>query len=83
MSEIMMAIWAFSKFKSRLNAILQILVVACMNILEFILVPDLLLWGKLNSMFALFFIGFVYYNEFVLNQKLLEQTETSHKIHSS
>lgn len=48
-------------------------VVATMNIIEFIVVPDLLLWGRLNVVFACMFIGLVYYNEFVLNKKL--QTE--------
>jgi hypothetical protein len=57
-SEIGMAIWFLSGIKSHLNTIAQIGIVATMNILEFILVPDLLLWGKLNSMFALLFILF-------------------------
>ncbi|MCB0478997.1 MAG: DoxX-like family protein [Crocinitomicaceae bacterium] len=72
LSEIIMAVWVISKFKSKLNAITQILIVATMNILEFILAPDLLLWGRINSMFALLFIGIVYYNEFVLNKKLIQ-----------
>lgn len=46
-SEIIMAIWILSGFKSKFNAIAQIIIVATMNILEFILVTDLLLWGKL------------------------------------
>jgi len=74
LSEIIMAVWVLSKFKSKLNAITQILVVTTMNMLEFILVPDLLLWGRLNSVFALFFIVTIYYNEFVLNKKLTQQT---------
>lgn len=45
------------------------IVVATMNIIEFIAVPDLLLWGRLNIFFAFLFIGLVYYNEFVLNKK--------------
>ena len=69
-SEIIMAVWVLSKYKSKLNAIAQIAIVATMNILEFILVPDLLLWGRLNSMFALLFIVLVFYNEFILNKKL-------------
>ncbi|WP_300358313.1 DoxX-like family protein [Fluviicola sp.] len=69
LSEIIMAIWILTKFQSRLNALTQIIVVAVMNSLEFILAPDLLLWGRLNSVFALLFIGFVYYNEFILNPK--------------
>jgi inner membrane protein involved in colicin E2 resistance len=68
-----MAIWIFSKFKSKLNAVAQITVVAVMNTLEFILVPDLLLWGKLNSFYALLFIGLVYYTEFILNKKIRQK----------
>jgi hypothetical protein len=69
-SEIFMAVWILSKIKTRLNAIAQIVIVATMNTLEFILVPDLLLWGKLNSLFAFIFILVVYFNEFCLNKKL-------------
>lgn len=72
--EIVMAIWILTKYKSKLNAIAQMTVVATMNGLEFFLVPDLLLWGRLNLVFALLFIGLVYYNEFVLNRKLNLQT---------
>lgn len=74
-SEIIMAIWVVSKYKSRINAIAQIIVVSLMNTLEFILVPDLLLWGKFNSFFALIFIGVVYYNEFVLNNNLVKEAK--------
>ncbi len=66
-SEIVMAIWVLSNFKHRWSAISQIVIVGLMNILEFTLVPDLLLWGKFNILFALGFIAIVYYNEFVLN----------------
>jgi hypothetical protein len=67
-AEIAMAVWVLTRFQSRLNAITQIMVVAAMNILEYFLVPDLLLWGKFNSVFALLFIGLIYYNEFVLKK---------------
>jgi uncharacterized membrane protein YphA (DoxX/SURF4 family) len=69
LSEIVMAIWILSGFRARLNAIVQIIVVAIMNMLEFILVPDLLLWGKFNSIFALVFVLIVYLNEFIINKK--------------
>ena len=71
--EILMAIWILSGFKSRLNAIMQILIVAAMNIIEFILVPDLLLWGKFNSIFAMILISLIFYNEFFLNKKRAQQ----------
>jgi hypothetical protein len=66
-----MAIWILSGFKSRFCAVTQIVVVATMNTLEFMLVPDLLLWGRLNSVFALLFIVLIYYNEFQLNKKVI------------
>ncbi len=74
LSEIVMAIWLVSNFKSKLNAIAQIAIVASMNTLEFILVPDLLLWGKFNALFALLFIFVVYFNEFYLAKKVNQQT---------
>jgi len=67
-SEICMAIWITTGFKSRLNAILQILIIATMNLLEFLLVPDFLLWGKFNSLFAILFILLIYFNEFIFNK---------------
>ncbi len=70
LSEIGMSVWIVSGFKKRLNSLLQIMIVAIMNILEFILVPDLLLWGKFNSVFAFILILVIYYNEFYLNPKL-------------
>jgi uncharacterized membrane protein YphA (DoxX/SURF4 family) len=71
-SEIIMAVWTLSGYKTKLNAIAQISVVGTMNTLEFMLVPDLLLWGKLNSLFASIFILVVYFNEFYLNKKQLK-----------
>lgn len=74
LSEIVMAIWILTGIRSRLNAILQIIIIAVMNTLEFFLVPDLLLWGRYNAAFALLLIIIVYYNEFYLNKKLAQQT---------
>lgn len=70
LSEIVMTIWVLTKFKSKLNAIAQMTIVATMNIIEFIVVPDLLLWGRLNIIFAFMFIAFIYYNEYVLNKNM-------------
>lgn len=75
LAEILMAIWILIGFKTKLNAIAQITVVATMNIIEFILVPDLLLWGKLNSFFAFLFIILVYFNEFILNKKTIQPNQ--------
>lgn len=68
-SEIIMTVWILSRYKSKLNAISQIAIITTMNALEFILVPDLLLWGKFNSVFALLLIAVIYFNEFHLNKK--------------
>ncbi|MCB9312250.1 MAG: DoxX-like family protein [Lewinellaceae bacterium] len=67
-SEIVMTIWILSNYRSRLNAITQMLVIGTMNILEFLFVPQLLLWGRYNSVFAVMFIALIYYNEFKLNK---------------
>lgn len=73
LSEIGMAIWILSGVRTRLNVLSQISIVAIMNTLEFILVPDLLLWGKMNSIFAFLFILVVYCNEFYGNNKIVLQ----------
>lgn len=70
LSEIAMAVWILSGIWSRFNAAAQILIIAAMNTLEFFIVPDLLLWGKSNAIFAFIFILLIYYNEFHLNKNL-------------
>ena len=74
LSEIGMALWIISQIKSRLNAIVQIIIIAVMNALEFYLAPYLLLWGKLNAVFAILFIMLIFYNEFMLNKKISQKT---------
>ena len=74
LSEIAMAVWILSGIRRRLNAIAQIMIIAAMNTLEFILVPDLLLWGRFNALFAFLFILLIFYNEFYGKNKLAQQT---------
>lgn len=71
-SEVIMAIWILSGYKSKWNAWTQIFIVALMNTLEFILVPDILLWGKFNAVFAFMFILVVYFNEFKLRNTFVD-----------
>ena len=71
-AEAAMGLWIFSGILTRLNAITQIAVIATMNILEFILAPDLLLWGKFNAVFAGMFIVLIFYNEFLLRSKITQ-----------
>ncbi len=68
-AEIVMTIWILSGILPRLNAVTQILIVAAMNILEFYLASDLLLWGRLNIIIAALFIPVIYINEFHLKRK--------------
>lgn len=65
-AEIIMTVWILSNFKTRLNAWVQISAIGTMNILEFWLVPDLLLWGRMNIVFSALFISVIYFNEFTL-----------------
>ena len=67
--EIAMAVWILSNIRSRLNALIQIVIIAIMNIIECIAVPHLLLWGYFNGLFAFLFILLIYYNEFFINSK--------------
>jgi DoxX-like family len=67
--EILMAIWILSRIKSIFCSIFQMLIVASMNIMEFVLAPELLLFGKINILIATLFIGVLYCYEFVLNKK--------------
>ncbi|MEV4881547.1 DoxX-like family protein [Chitinophaga ginsengisegetis] len=59
-----MAIWILSRIKSRWCALAQILLVAAMNVIEFIAAPDLLLFGRINIIIAAVFIFIIYRNEF-------------------
>ena len=72
LAETAMAIWILAGIYIRFNAIVQIILIAVMNTLEFILVPELLLWGKWNSLFAFLFIVLIYYNEFHLRKKIIQ-----------
>jgi len=69
-AEIAMAVWIVSGYWARQNALTQVLIIATMNVLEFILAPDLLLWGRLNLLFACLFMLLILYNEYFLKPVL-------------
>ena len=77
-AEIGMAIWIISATWSRLNVVVQIIVIATMNTLEFFLAPDLLLCGKANAIFAFLLLLLIYYKEFYLNKKITQQATCYH-----
>ncbi|WP_273445081.1 DoxX-like family protein [Neolewinella agarilytica] len=65
LSEIAMAVWIVLDRQRKPTAILQIAIILTMNTLESVLVPELLLWGYLNPVFAVLFCGVIYYHAFV------------------
>lgn len=69
-AEIAMAVWIISGYWARRNALTQVLIIATMNVLEFILAPDLLLWGRFNLLFACLFMLLILYNEYFLKPVL-------------
>lgn len=67
--EVLLALWILSWRFPRVVAVIQILLVAAMNALELALVPDLLLWGPFNVLFAFVFIVAVFCNGFLLRAR--------------
>jgi len=67
--ELLMAVWVVSRIQSRLCTVVQILLVASMNIIEFFLAPDLLLLGRFNILIAVFFIGLLILNEMLYSRR--------------
>lgn len=61
--EIAMVFWILSGIRSRWCVITQVAVVAAMNVIEYILVPDLLLFGRLNILVAICFMLVVLYKQ--------------------
>ena len=72
-SEIAMAVWILSGIRTKLNVLTQVVVIAAMNSLEFIMAPDLLLWGRFNALFAALFCLVILYNEFYPGNKQTQQ----------
>ena len=67
-AELVMVIWILSRFKRNWCAFMQIFIVILMNIIEILLAPELLLFGKINIFIALAFATLVYYDNFVLQK---------------
>jgi len=65
-AEIVMAIWILSGYRSKPCATIQMSVVVTMNLIEFVFASDLLLWGRLNILFACIFVALIGYHEFML-----------------
>lgn len=63
-AEIGMAAWIVSGWRYRVCASVQITVILLMNVIEFFAVPHLLLWGRMNIVFAALLCGLIYWNAF-------------------
>jgi hypothetical protein len=66
--EILMTVWILSGIKARWCVLIQVIVVATMNTIEFFVVPDLLLFGRVNAIVAAFFIIVILINEYVFGR---------------
>lgn len=65
--EVLMAVWVLSGIKSRWCTLSQIVLIGIMNILEFFMAGDLLLFGPLNIVFAAIFIILLYIHGYRLS----------------
>jgi hypothetical protein len=73
LSEIVMAVWILSQWKWRWSATAQIIVVLTMNVIEFTLAPDLLLFGHWNAIVALTYAAIVSYAGFFQSAPVVPQ----------
>jgi preprotein translocase subunit SecF len=64
LAEVGMAVWIFTGWRFRICAVVQIVVILLMNVIEFVMVPHLLLWGRLNLLFAALLCTLIYMNAF-------------------
>ncbi len=69
LAEIGMVVWILSRIAKRANALAQITIIAVMNLIEIVLAPDLLLFGRFNIIIAFIFILIIYFNEFGFSSK--------------
>ena len=68
--EILIAFCVFSRIKVRICTLFQVVLVATMNVIEFILTPDLLLFGRLNIFVATIFIAVLVLNDQLYHRSL-------------
>lgn len=63
-AEIGMAAWIVAGWRYQVCAASQIAIILLMNVIEFSAVPHLLLWGRLNIVFAALLCGLIFWNAF-------------------
>jgi len=67
--EVLISIWVLIGIYGRLSALMQIVLILTMNIIEFMVVPDLLIFGKFNLLFAIGLSVIIYWNEYHFKTK--------------
>ena len=67
--ELMMVVWILAGIKRRWCVYTQVVAVGLMNMLECLLVPKLLLFGRINGLIAALFITVILVNEFNLRYR--------------
>ncbi len=70
LAEILVAVWVLSSVSPRRCAVFQAVIITAMNLIEFLWVPDLLLFGRVNSIIAACFIFVICFNEFRIRPSL-------------
>ena len=78
-AELGVCVWVLIGKARRLATIVQVIVVAVMNTLEFFLAPDLLMFGKGNALFATAFICILIWNEKLHPDLLRGRLTANHK----
>lgn len=67
--EIIIFIWILSGYKRKFCAVVQITLIITMNVTEFFLAPQLLLFGRLNLILALILSIVIYLNNLITHPK--------------
>lgn len=76
-SEVTLGIWILLGFYQKWTALFQIVLIATMNVFEFILASELLLWGRWNIFFAGMFILFIYRFQFSPYLKISSKVDSN------
>ncbi len=64
-AEVGIAAWIMSGWRYRWCALVQIVIILLMNVIEFMTVPELLLWGRWNIVLAALLCAVIYWTAFV------------------
>ena len=76
--ELFIAAWIFSQFRPRICAALQISLVLTMNVIEFFIARDILLFGGFNFVFAFIFCLIVAYHASLSHAAISKRQASAH-----